>query len=298
MIKSKKRIIFIISMVGTMLMCFFVFKIISNSMKPQQEYSINSGIRVRSNNRVFDKIGYDVKYFTENNHQVSLDIFNYNARSVKYELIILVNYLQSEFNINDQKVKSYCFDIEASGDRTINLLLNKEDFVYKINDLTIILRQDTDVHSVDNDLVSDSSTMSRHYLVTNKLSKKNMRIESKKSIILENTDTEASLKCLNKNVSYGIKTSVNDKLEFRLKMSDSKMNYIVVCLQEGRQIKINKKLYQFMQANKLDIELYPYGEKGKYELEMICIPNLINADGVNEQEVSIINSNRFTLEVE
>lgn len=298
MIKSKKRIIFIISMVVTMLICFEFFKILSNCMKPKQEYSINSGIRVRSNNKVLDKAQYDVNEFLGNNDQVNLDIFNYNSRNVKYELIILVNYSQSEFNVNKQKVKSYCFDVEMNENRMITLSLDSNIFMYKVNDITIVLRQDIDIHSVDNELVSDSNTMSRHYLVTNKLSEKNMAGTFKKNVILDNTDTEANLKCLNKSVSYEIKTGINDKLKFRLKMSNNEMNYIVVCLQEGRQIKINKKLYEYIYENKLDIELYPYGKKGKYELEMICIPDLIHANDVNEQEVSIVNTNRFTLEVE
>ena len=57
-------------------------------------------------------------------------------------------------------------------------------------------------------------------------------------------------------------------------------------------------LYMTYSDDLENIEIYAPDKSGKYEMEFLCIPNLSNAVINTEKEITVISSNRYTLEVE
>lgn len=303
MSKSKKRI-FIISMVVTIIICGVAAKIIIDGLKPQQEYSVHSGMKVSNLKGMLELKNNSIDNFLDKDNNIKMDfeIYNYNDRKVKYEMTVLVNYHQKSFKKDNLELQKYEFELSSQGCNKYSVTLDKKAFKYQVNDVVIVLRQDTDVYSDENELVSDTNTICRHYIIVNNSSEETI-VETQKIKISElddDLDTEASLKCMNMKKALGISVDKNQKIKLKMDMKNNEIgtDYILVCLLNGNQISINNKDYMTYSDDLENMEIYAPDKSGKYEMEFLCIPNLSNAVINTEKEIPVISSNRYTLEVE
>ncbi len=303
MSKSKKRI-FIISMVVTIIICGVAAKMIIDGLKPQQEYSVHSGMKVSNLKGMLELKNNSIDNFLDkdNNIKIDFEIYNYNDRKVKYEMTVLVNYHQKSFKKDNLELQKYEFELSSQGCNKYSVTLDKKAFKYQVNDVVIVLRQDTDVYSDENELVSDTNTICRHYIIVNNSSEETI-VKTQKIKISElddDLDTEASLKCMNMKKALGISVDKNQKIKLKMDMKNNEIgtDYILVCLLNGNQISINNKDYMTYSDDLENIEIYAPDKSGKYEMEFLCIPNLSNAVINTEKEIPVISSNRYTLEVE
>ena len=303
MSKSKKRI-FIISMVVTIIICGVAAKIIIDGLKPQQEYSVHSGMKVSNLKGMLELKNNSINNFLDKDNNIKMDfeIYNYNDRKVKYEMTVLVNYHQKSFKKDNLELQQYEFELSSQGCNKYSVTLDKKAFKYQVNDVVIVLRQDTDVYSDENELVSDTNTICRHYIIVNNSSEETI-VKTQKIKISElddDLDTEASLKCMNVKKALGISVDKNQKIKLKMDMKNNEIgtDYILVCLLNGNQISINNKDYMTYSDDLENMEIYAPDKSGKYEMEFLCIPNLSNAVINTEKEVPVISSNRYTLEVE
>ena len=303
MSKSKKRI-FIISMVVTIIICGVAAKIIIDGLKPQQEYSVHSGMKVSNLKGMLELKNNSIDNFfdKDNNIKMDFEIYNYNDRKVKYEMTVLVNYHQKSFKKDNLELQKYEFELSSQGCNKYSVTLDKKAFKYQVNDVVIVLRQDTDVYSDENELVSDTNTICRHYIIVNNSSEETI-VETQKIKISElddDLDTEASLKCMNMKKALGISVDKNQKIKLKMDMKNNEIgtDYILVCLLNGNQISINNKDYMTYSDDLENMEIYAPDKSGKYEMEFLCIPNLSNAVINTEKEIPVISSKRYTLEVE
>nr|WP_302629190.1 hypothetical protein [uncultured Eubacterium sp.] len=303
MSKSKKRI-FIISMVVTIIICGVAAKIIIDGLKPQQEYSVHSGMKVSNLKGMLELKNNSIDNFLDkdNNIKIDFEIYNYNDRKVKYEMTVLVNYHQKSFKKDNLELQKYEFELSSQGCNKYSVTLDKKAFKYQVNDVVIVLRQDTDVYSDENELVSDTNTICRHYIIENNSSEETI-VKTQKIKISElddDLDTEASLKCMNMKKTLGISVDKNQKIKLKIDMKNNEIgtDYILVCLLNGNQISINNKDYMTYSDDLENMEIYAPDKSGKYEMEFLCIPNLSNAVINTEKEIPVISSNRYTLEVE
>ena len=303
MSKSKKRI-FIISMVVTIIICGVAAKMILDGLKPQQEYSVHSGMKVSNLKGMLELKNNSIDNFLDkdNNIKIDFEIYNYNDRKVKYEMTVLVNYHQKSFKKDNLELQKYEFELSSQGCNKYSVTLDKKAFKYQVNDVVIVLRQDTDVYSDENELVSDTNTICRHYIIENNSSEETI-VKTQKIKISElddDLDTEASLKCMNMKKTLGISVDKNQKIKLKIDMKNNEIgtDYILVCLLNGNQISINNKDYMTYSDDLENMEIYAPDKSGKYEMEFLCIPNLSNAVINTEKEIPVISSNRYTLEVE
>ena len=303
MSKSKKRI-FIISMVVTIIICGVAAKMIIDGLKPQQEYSVHSGMKVSNLKGMLELKNNSIDNFLDkdNNIKIDFEIYNYNDRKVKYEMTVLVNYHQKSFKKDNLELQKYEFELSSQGCNKYSVTLDKKAFKYQVNDVVIVLRQDTDVYSDENELVSDTNTICRHYIIENNSSEETI-VKTQKIKISElddDLDTEASLKCMNMKKTLGISVDKNQKIKLKIDMKNNEIgtDYILVCLLNGNQISINNKDYMTYSDDFENMEIYAPDKSGKYEMEFLCIPNLSNAVINTEKEIPVISSNRYTLEVE
>ena len=303
MSKSKKRI-FIISMVVTIIICGVAAKIIIDGLKPQQEYSVHSGMKVSNLKGMLELKNNSIDNFLDKDNNIKMDfeIYNYNDRKVKYEMTVLVNYHQKSFKKDNLELQQYEFELSSQGCNKYSVTLDKKAFKYQVNDVVIVLRQDTDVYSDENELVSDTNTICRHYIIVNNSSEETI-VKTQKIKISElddDLDTEASLKCMNVKKALGISVDKNQKIKLKMDMKNNEIgtDYILVCLLNGNQISINNKDYMTYSDDLENMEIYAPDKSGKYEMEFLCIPNLSNAVINTEKEIPVISSNRYTLEVE
>lgn len=303
MSKSKKRI-FIISMVVTIIICGVAAKMIIDGLKPQQEYSVHSGMKVSNLKGMLELKNNSIDNFLDkdNNIKIDFEIYNYNDRKVKYEMTVLVNYHQKSFKKDNLELQKYEFELSSQGCNKYSVTLDKKAFKYQVNDVVIVLRQDTDVYSDENELVSDTNTICRHYIIENNSSEETI-VKTQKIKISElddDLDTEASLKCMNMKKALGISVDKNQKIKLKMDMKNNEIgtDYILVCLLNGNQISINNKDYMTYSDDLENMEIYAPDKSGKYEMEFLCIPNLSNAVINTEKEIPVISSNRYTLEVE
>ena len=238
----------------------------------------------------------------DNNIKIDFEIYNYNDRKVKYEMTVLVNYHQKSFKKDNLELQKYEFELSSQGCKKYSVTLDKKAFKYQVNDVVIVLRQDTDVYSDENELVSDTNTICRHYIIENNSSEETI-VKTQKIKISElddDLDTEASLKCMNMKKTLGISVDKNQKIKLKIDMKNNEIgtDYILVCLLNGNQISINNKDYMTYSDDLENMEIYAPDKSGKYEMEFLCIPNLSNAVINTEKEIPVISSNRYTLEVE
>ena len=248
MSKSKKRI-FIISMVVTIIICGVAAKMIIDGLKPQQEYSVHSGMKVSNLKGMLELKNNSIDNFLDkdNNIKIDFEIYNYNDRKVKYEMTVLVNYHQKSFKKDNLELQKYEFELSSQGCNKYSVTLDKKAFKYQVNDVVIVLRQDTDVYSDENELVSDTNTICRHYIIENNSSEETI-VKTQKIKISElddDLDTEASLKCMNMKKTLGISVDKNQKIKLKIDMKNNEIgtDYILVCLLNGNQISINNKDY-------------------------------------------------------
>lgn len=291
-------------MVVTIIICGVAAKMIIDGLKPQQEYSVHSGMKVSNLKGMLELKNNSIDNFLDkdNNIKIDFEIYNYNDRKVKYEMTVLVNYHQKSFKKDNLELQKYEFELSSQGCNKYSVTLDKKAFKYQVNDVVIVLRQDTDVYSDENELVSDTNTICRHYIIENNSSEETI-VKTQKIKISElddDLDTEASLKCMNMKKTLGISVDKNQKIKLKIDMKNNEIgtDYILVCLLNGNQISINNKDYMTYSDDLENMEIYAPDKSGKYEMEFLCIPNLSNAVINTEKEISVISSNRYTLEVE
>lgn len=291
-------------MVVTIIICGVAAKIIIDGLKPQQEYSVHSGMKVSNLKGMLELKNNSIDNFLDkdNNIKIDFEIYNYNDRKVKYEMTVLVNYHQKSFKKDNLELQKYEFELSSQGCNKYSVTLDKKAFKYQVNDVVIVLRQDTDVYSDENELVSDTNTICRHYIIENNSSEETI-VKTQKIKISElddDLDTEASLKCMNMKKTLGISVDKNQKIKLKIDMKNNEIgtDYILVCLLNGNQISINNKDYMTYSDDLENMEIYAPDKSGKYEMEFLCIPNLSNAVINTEKEIPVISSNRYTLEVE
>ena len=303
MSKSKKRI-FIISMVVTIIKWGVAAKIIIYGLKPQQEYSVHSGMKVSNLKGMLELKNNSIDNFLDKDNNIKMDFetYNYNDRKVKYEMTVLVNYHQKSFKKDNVELQKYEFELSSQSCNKYSITVYKKACKYQVNNGVIVLRQDTDVYSDENELVSDTNTICRHYIIVNNSSEETI-VKTQKIKISElddDLDTEASLKCMNVKKALGISVDKNQKIKLKMDMKNNEIgtDYILVCLLNGNQISINNKDYMTYSDDLENMEIYAPDKSGKYEMEFLCIPNLSNAVINTEKEIPVISSNRYTLEVE
>ena len=289
MSKSKKRI-FIISMVVTIIICGVAAKMIIDGLKPQQEYSVHSGMKVSNLKGMLELKNNSIDNFLDkdNNIKIDFEIYNYNDRKVKYEMTVLVNYHQKSFKKDNLELQKYEFELSSQGCNKYSVTLDKKAFKYQVNDVVIVLRQDTDVYSDENELVSDTNTICRHYIIENNSSEETI-VKTQKIKISElddDLDTEASLKCMNMKKTLGISVDKNQKIKLKIDMKNNEIgtDYILVCLLNGNQISINNKDYMTYSDDLENMEIYAPDKSGKYEMEF-C--------GMSDKEVIVFNDDAF-----
>lgn len=291
-------------MVVTIIICGVAAKMIIDGLKPQQEYSVHSGMKVSNLKGMLELKNNSIDNFLDkdNNIKIDFEIYNYNDRKVKYEMTVLVNYHQKSFKKDNLELQKYEFELSSQGCNKYSVTLDKKAFKYQVNDVVIVLRQDTDVYSDENELVSDTNTICRHYIIENNSSEETI-VKTQKIKISElddDLDTEASLKCMNMKKTLGISVDKNQKIKLKIDMKNNEIgtDYILVCLLNGNQISINNRDYMTYSDDLENMEIYAPDKSGKYEMEFLCIPNLSNAVINTEKEIPVISSNRYTLEVE
>ena len=291
-------------MVVTIIICGVAAKMIIDGLKPQQEYSVHSGMKVSNLKGMLELKNNSIDNFLDkdNNIKIDFEIYNYNDRKVKYEMTVLVNYHQKSFKKDNLELQKYEFELSSQGCNKYSVTLDKKAFKYQVNDVVIVLRQDTDVYSDENELVSDTNTICRHYIIENNSSEETI-VKTQKIKISElddDLDTEASLKCMNMKKTLGISVDKNQKIKLKIDMKNNEIgtDYILVCLLNGNQISINNKDYMTYSDDLENMEIYAPDKSGKYEMEFLCTPNLSNAVINTEKEIPVISSNRYTLEVE
>lgn len=291
-------------MVVTIIICGVAAKMIIDGLKPQQEYSVHSGMKVSNLKGMLELKNNSIDNFLDkdNNIKIDFEIYNYNDRKVKYEMTVLVNYHQKSFKKDNLELQKYEFELSSQGCNKYSVTLDKKAFKYQVNDVVIVLRQDTDVYSDENELVSDTNTICRHYIIENNSSEETI-VKTQKIKISElddDLDAEASLKCMNMKKTLGISVDKNQKIKLKIDMKNNEIgtDYILVCLLNGNQISINNKDYMTYSDDLENMEIYAPDKSGKYEMEFLCIPNLSNAVINTEKEIPVISSNRYTLEVE
>lgn len=291
-------------MVVTIIICGVAAKMIIDGLKPQQEYSVHSGMKVSNLKGMLELKNNSIDNFLDkdNNIKIDFEIYNYNDRKVKYEMTVLVNYHQKSFKKDNLELQKYEFELSSQGCNKYSVTSDKKAFKYQVNDVVIVLRQDTDVYSDENELVSDTNTICRHYIIENNSSEETI-VKTQKIKISElddDLDTEASLKCMNMKKTLGISVDKNQKIKLKIDMKNNEIgtDYILVCLLNGNQISINNKDYMTYSDDLENMEIYAPDKSGKYEMEFLCIPNLSNAVINTEKEIPVISSNRYTLEVE
>ena len=291
-------------MVVTIIICGVAAKMIIDGLKPQQEYSVHSGMKVSNLKGMLELKNNSIDNFLDkdNNIKIDFEIYNYNDRKVKYEMTVLVNYHQKSFKKDNLELQKYEFELSSQGCNKYSVTLDKKAFKYQVNDVVIVLRQDTDVYSDENELVSDTNTICRHYIIENNSSEETI-VKTQKIKISElddDLDTEAPLKCMNMKKTLGISVDKNQKIKLKIDMKNNEIgtDYILVCLLNGNQISINNKDYMTYSDDLENMEIYAPDKSGKYEMEFLCIPNLSNAVINTEREIPVISSNRYTLEVE
>ena len=291
-------------MVVTIIICGVAAKIIIDGLKPQQEYSVHSGMKVSNLKGMLELKNNSIDNFLDKDNNIKMDFetYNYNDRKVKYEMTVLVNYHQKSFKKDNVELQQYEFELYSRGCNKYSVTLDKKAFKYQVNDVVIVLRQDTDVYSDENELVSDTNTICRHYIIVNNSSEETI-VKTQKIKISElddDLDTEASLKCMNVKKALGISVDKNQKIKLKMDMKNNEIgtDYILVCLLNGNQISINNKDYMTYSDDLENMEIYAPDKSGKYEMEILCIPNLSNAVINTEKEIPVISSNRYTLEVE
>ena len=291
-------------MVVTIIICGVAAKIIIDGLKPQQEYSVHSGMKVSNLKGMLELKNNSIDNFLDKDNNIKMDFetYNYNDRKVKYEMTVLVNYHQKSFKKDNVELQQYEFELYSQGCNKYSVTLDKKAFKYQVNDVVIVLRQDTDVYSDENELVSDTNTICRHYIIVNNSSEETI-VKTQKIKISElddDLDTEASLKCMNVKKALGISVDKNQKIKLKMDMKNNEIgtDYILVCLLNGNQISINNKDYMTYSDDLENMEIYAPDKSGKYEMEILCIPNLSNAVINTEKEIPVISSNRYTLEVE
>ena len=291
-------------MVVTIIICGVAAKMIIDGLKPQQEYSVHSGMKVSNLKGMLELKNNSIDNFLDkdNNIKIDFEIYNYNDRKVKYEMTVLVNYHQKSFKKDNLELQKYEVELSSQGCTKYRVTLDKKAFKYQVNDVVIVLRQDTDVYSDENELVSDTNTICRHYIIENNSSEETI-VKTQKIKISElddDLDTEASLKCMNMKKTLGISVDKNQKIKLKIDMKNNEIgtDYILVCLLNGNQISINNRDYMTYSDDLENMEIYAPDKSGKYEMEFLCIPNLSNAVINTEKEIPVISSNRYTLEVE
>lgn len=291
-------------MVVTIIICGVAAKIIIDGLKPQQEYSVHSGMKVSNLKGMLELKNNSIDNFLDKDNNIKMDFetYNYNDRKVKYEMTVLVNYHQKSFKKDNVELQKYEFELSSQSCNKYSVTLDKKAFKYQVNDVVIVLRQDTDVYSDENELVSDTNTICRHYIIVNNSSEETI-VKTQKIKISElddDLDTEASLKCMNVKKALGISVDKNQKIKLKMDMKNNEIgtDYILVCLLNGNQISINNKDYMTYSDDLENMEIYAPDKSGKYEMEFLCIPNLSNAVINTEKEIPVISSNRYTLEVE
>lgn len=297
--RLKKIIVFVLTILATIMIGVLLFVYINRPL----EYSIESGFACYNNKGILNRTEYSFESFINENNQfeIGVDVYNYNQRKVKYELVVLVNYKQQMFEIEGNNKKTQKFEVKENKKKRIQLILSKAVFKYSINDFMVIVRQDIDLYSADNELVSDSNTVCRHYLI--KCKKENNSYEKKVKINcqnIDNVDGEAKLKRVNGSNNLQIYASTNEKLKFKLKLKamDMRINYVLVCLMNGNQAKFNDSLCQKINKTNTNIEINTPQKKGKYEFEILCIPDLLGCKNCEYKDIEIVSANRYTIQVE
>ena len=277
-------------MVVTIIICGVAAKMIIDGLKPQQEYSVHSGMKVSNLKGMLELKNNSIDNFLDkdNNIKIDFEIYNYNDRKVKYEMTVLVNYHQKSFKKDNLELQKYEFELSSQGCNKYSVTLDKKAFKYQVNDVVIVLRQDTDVYSDENELVSDTNTICRHYIIENNSSEETI-VKTQKIKISElddDLDTEASLKCMNMKKTLGISVDKNQKIKLKIDMKNNEIgtDYILVCLLNGNQISINNKDYMTYSDDLENMEIYAPDKSGKYEMEF-C--------GMSDKEVIVFNDDAF-----
>lgn len=226
-----------------------------------------------------------------------------------------MNYTQKEFRIDNQldKVKSYKIDINKNK-KEFYVFIDKKEIMNYENDFIIVLKQDSNVFSCDNELVRETNTVFRRYNlintnIDNKCETEN-RIEQKKISQVANNETSdelmCSLQCVNREESACISTAKRRKISFQLKVGGSKISehYIVLAYLNSKQAEINGKDYLGVIVDRGRIgediiDIIAPDKIGKYELEVFCISSpyeCISAKDITQYNIS--SAQRYTIRVE
>ena len=145
MSKSKKRI-FIISMVVTIIICGVAAKIITDGLKPQQEYSVHSGMKVSNLKGMLELKNNSIDNFLDKDNNIKMDfeIYNYNDRKVKYEMTVLVNYHQKSFKKDNLELQKYEFELSSQGCNKYSVTLDTTDVINEsINEVLVTFLETT-----------------------------------------------------------------------------------------------------------------------------------------------------------
>lgn len=297
--KINKKV-FIFSFISSICVVLIVFLFLLYNLRPIMEYEVSTVFTIESNKKILSDSTYFLSELKKVNDEIELEvsISNNNERSVSYETIALVNneqiFVDGKSDVIKLKIKSNCIDS--------SVIKIKEDLLRdSVNEILVIFRQDVDIHSNENELLADSNTIIRRYILIDDLVRdKDMETDEDLAIektTLNNENDSIQVSPLNMENKLGLNVNKDSTISFEIdtRFQNGKIEYKLFCLQNSRLTNINDAKYVIIDGGeKTKVEVGTQNKRGNYELEFIAVPCCYDEKG----ELSVISSNRYTLEVE
>lgn len=303
--KKKENKFFWGATICTLLIIILCLKYYIQKMnEPVMEYSIQSLIGVSAGDKKLIDKKYNIEQIKNsyNNTGVDIKITNENERDIQYEIAAFVNYKQVPLVVDGENMESLILNINQGFTETKTISIDDKNFDYELNDFFIVIRQDTDIHTSENQLLSDSNTIVREYLINNSTVKNNSLFDETAECVKEinNSNDSLLIRLLNREENYKVSVNHNEKVKFKLdwNITTNINKYVVICILNSKQVLINNKEYEILDtADNSKVEIESPELKGKYEVEFFAIPYVLYDNNVSGDGLGVLSSNRYTLEV-
>lgn len=274
-----------------------VFVILYKPWGPKEEYDVISSFKLESNHRTMCNSLYTLSELIDGKViNLSLTVHNQNMRDVSYSLLLLVNYRQIPFIVSSNSFSYYDLTVTKNGDATIDFSINPVSFCTdKINNLTIVIRQDIDRYSGSETLLRNSNTVCMMYSIVNDTSP---LIALNTSEQLSNINDSIDIEPLNTNNQFRVLTTYPEDIPVKVHISgDSQIKEYVLLAMVGSEIQnINGDdlyLFDLTQNREIIVKTQTPEKPGIYNFEILAIPY-----GITDITcLGILHSNRFGIEV-
>lgn len=305
----KNIIIFFVSMTMVVLLGCWVNNYLFRLSNSNQVYELNTYFSMENNGKKVihgDNLNYEDCLNKEGNIELKIKIGKHDNRREVFELSVLNNYFQEKFRLksNSNMMESYRIELEENeSEKEFFIILNLNQFQYE-NRLVFTLRQDTEVYSLENELVRDSNTIN---VVINicckKREKKNIEYDVVRAVD-ERKMQESSvfhISCLNREDKTEIKVQPEEEIKMCLDvgMNQDTEKMIMWCNLNSSQVRIEGSSFLVLNISKgkkgkINFIIVAPKESGLYELEILGQP----IDEKNKNIYQIISAKRYTIKVE